>query len=268
MRGSIKSIELYKALLKSSSDIKNDFLKNVPIFKNQLEFDDFNERCYIKMYGDIQDRAKAKSLPDLYETIDGLKDMYREARAYYLKPRNKSVKGLDVQLGKKFEDAFISFLNSVKIKAERADTQNKRLPDIMVLDKTRNITAYIELKYHNAPFMLSWQLLGREPYEGSITMDTLKLEKQLVEIESELERPVYFVHWVDFPDLKGIFFNTNEQIKQYLMEDPEQFVRKERDGDFVDTKYVTQKKIGYSEKFYPPLHEMGDFSELISHLQK
>ena len=139
----------------------------------------------------------------------------------------------------------------------------------MVLDRTRNISAYIELKYHNAPFMLSWRLTNREPYEGSVTLDTVKIKKQLIEIESELERPVFFVHWLDFPDLKGIFFNTNEQIKQYLLDESVQFNRKEREGDFKEKKTgEIFAKVGYTEKFYPPLHEMGDFSELINLLKK
>jgi hypothetical protein len=263
-----KSIDLYKDLLKSAASIKQEFLKNVATFDNQLQFDELNSKCYFEMYADIKTKEQIQTMPELYKKIPGLEELYKKARAYYLKPRNKSIKGLDVQLGNKFDEALIEYLNSIGVKASRADTKNKRLPDIMVLDKTRNIKAYIELKYHNAPFMLSWRLLGREPYEGSITMDTHKLQKQLVEIESELERPVYFVHWVDFPGLKGIFFNTHEQIQRYLQEDPEQFIRKERDGDYKETKYSIRKKVGYSEKFYPPLHEMGDFSELIEHLKK
>ncbi|MBA3758202.1 hypothetical protein H0X10_01040 [Candidatus Saccharibacteria bacterium] len=268
MKDADQSIKLYKQLLTLSSHIKDNFLKNVPTFENQLSYDEINRVCYKKMYAEIADREGVRPLPELYGEIDGLKELYSRARKYYLTPRNKSVKGLDVQLGNKFDEAMIDFLNKLGIKASRADTKNKRLPDIMILDRTRNIKAYIEMKYHNAPFMLAWNLLGREPYEGSITMDTKKLEKQLIEIESELERPVYFVHWVDFPDLKGIFFNTNEQIRMYLEEDSEQFVRKDRDGDFKETIYAIRKKVGYSEKFYPPLHEMGDFSELLNNLKK
>ena len=45
----------------------------------------------------------------------------------------------------------------------------------------------------------------------------LKIERQIIECETELpNRPVYFVHWVDFHHLKGIFFNTLGQIKEYL----------------------------------------------------
>lgn len=261
------SVLLYKDLLRFAEKIKSEFLKNVPQFENQLSFEAINSICYEMMYEKTPDKNSILTTQYLYEKIPGLKELYQRARAYYLKPRNKSIKGLDVQLGNQFDQAMIDFLNSKKIIAMRADTKNKRLPDIMVLDRTRNIKAYIELKYHNAPFMLAWRLLGREPYEGSITLDTEKLKKQLVEIDSELERPVYFVHWVDFPDLKGVFFNTNEQIKEYLNDNPVQFVRKERDGDLKQTEYKLQMKVGYTEKFYPPLHEMGDFEELLQNLK-
>jgi hypothetical protein len=206
---------------------------------------------------------QVKKIAEFYPQVSGLQELIKRAVKFYLEPRNKSVKGLDVQLGNQFDQAFINFLKSRHIMAERADTKNKRLPDIMVLDKTRNIKAYIELKYHNAPFIRSRQLLGREMYEGSITLDTEKLRRQIVEIESELERPVYFVHWVDFPDLKGVFFNTHEQIKEYMQEEAVQFNRKEREGD-----YRLEAKIGYTEKFYPPLHEMGNLAELLEHLKK
>ena len=146
----------------------------------------------------------------------------------------------------------------------RADNRNKRLPDIQVLDKTRNIKAYIEHKYHHAPFMLSHKIIGRESYEGSITMDTIKLQKQIIECESEIpNRPVFVVHWVDFHHLKGIFFNTMEQIKDYLdvLDEGSTFNRQSKSGD-----YILNKKVGYTEKFYPPLHEMGDFHELLEKL--
>ena len=212
----IESVVLYKELLTYTKNILSNFLKNVPTFKNQLSFNDINFLCYKKMYEEIKKTSEIKKTQDFYKEIPGLKELYNEARRYYLIPRNKSIKGLDVQLGKQFAQAMIDFLNSKKIITMRADTRNKRLPDLMILDKTRNIKAYIELKYHNAPFILSWRIINREPYEGSITLHTEKIKKQIIEIDSELERPVYFVHWVDFPDLKGIFFNTNEQIKDYL----------------------------------------------------
>ena len=255
------SIYMYKDLIEHSSFIRDSFLKNVDKFHNQLSFDDINEYCYKEMYTNVRPNEKIPALTELYDKIDGLNDLNKQGYSFFLKPRNKSVKGLDVQLGIKFEEFFISFLKKHKINAGKADVRNKRLPDIHILDRTRNIKAYIELKYHHAPFMLSHKHIGRESYEGSITMDTKKLERQIIECESEIpNRPVYVVHWVDFHHLKRIFFNTLGQIKEYLGEGSE-YDRRDRSGD-----YVMNKKVGYTEKFYPPLHEMGDFAELIRHL--
>jgi len=255
------SIAIYKDLVEHSKDIRDKYLSNVDKFHNQLMFNEINEHCYREMYSNVKPGQRIPLTTELFEKVNGLNELNKEGYSFFLKPRNKSVKGLDVQLGIKFEEAFISFLNNNKILAGRADVKNRRLPDIHILDKTRNIKAYIELKYHHAPFMLSHKFLGRESYEGSITLDTVKLEKQIIECESEIpNRPVYVVHWVDFHHLKGIFFNTLGQIKEYLGEGSE-YDRRDRAGD-----YIMNKKVGYTEKFYPPLHEMGDFAELIRHL--
>lgn len=260
----IESINLYKQLLKNSAHIKNEYLKNVNTFDNQLIFNELNEKCYLKLYSEIKDINSIKPLNSFYEEIDGLEALNKKAYKFFMAPRNKSIKGMDVQLGNKFDEAFINFLCLIGIKAQRADTKNKKLPDILVLDKTKNIKAYIEHKYHHAPFMLSHKLIGRESYEGSITMDTNKLKKQIIECESEIgDRPVYVVHWIDFHHLKGIFFNTISQIKDYLDNDKaSEFQRKDREGDYKIVNRIKLKK-GYLEKFYPPLHEMGDFSELV-----
>ena len=216
------------------------------------------------MYSNIEPNNAIPTNIELQEKIKGLSNLNKEAYKFFMRSRNNSVKGMDVQLGNKFDEAIIDFLQSKKINACRADKRNKKLPDIQILDKTRNIKAYIEHKYHHAPFMLSHKIIGRESYEGSITMDTIKLQKQIIECESEIpNRPVFVVHWVDFHHLKGIFFNTMEQIKDYLdvLDEGSTFNRQSKSGD-----YILNKKVGYTEKFYPPLHEMGDFHELLEKL--
>ena len=261
----MESINLYKKLLEHTEDLLL-FLKNDKLFRNQFQFDDINESCYKEMYLNIKPDNPIPLIPELKQTIPGLSELETETYAFFMKPRNNSVKGLDVQKGNKIDETIISFLKSQKINCMRADNRNKRLPDIQVLDKTRNISAYIEVKYHGAPFMLSHKILGRENYEGSITMDTKKLRNQIIECESEIpDRPVYVLHWVDFHHLKGIFYNTLGQINEYLNEGTS-FTRKAREGDYKIVHKKVLKK-GYIEKFYPPLHEMGDLEELLSKLK-
>ena len=62
-----------------------------------------------------------------------------------------------------------------------------------------------------------------------------------------------------------MFVTTKVVLKVYLLENDNEFTRKSRTGDY---KIVHQQKLkkGYLEKFYPPLHEMGDFSELLAKL--
>tara|TARA_R100001443_G_scaffold37771_2_gene51357 strand:+ start:477 stop:1331 length:855 start_codon:yes stop_codon:yes gene_type:complete len=255
------SIALYQELLSHSGVIK-EFLKNTDNFLNRLKFEKVNMECYKSMYSNINSGDVIPPLDSFYDKIDGLKELNDSAYKFFMKPRNNSIKELDVQLGDKFDEVLINFLNQKNIRASRADQKNKRLPDIKVLDKNKKIKAYIEHKYHNAPFMLSHKLIDRESYEGSITLDFKKIQNQIIVCESEIpDKPVYIVHWVDFHHLKGVFFNTLEQIKYYIQHN-DTFTRKDRSGD-----YKLTKKIGYTEKFYPPLHEMGDFNELLIKLK-
>ena len=259
------SIELYKELLKHTDELLV-FLENDKLFHNHFKFNEINEKCYVEMYENVKPNSKIPTLPELKQIIPNLDTLENEAYKFFIKPRNKSIKGLDVQKGNKIDEVIIKFLNSQKINCMRADVKNKKLPDLQILDKTRNISAYIEVKYHGAPFMLSRKLIGRENYEGSITLDTKKLRNQVVECKSEIpDRPVYILHWLDFHHLKGIFFNTLDQIEDYL-ELGTEFTRNTREGDYKLVNRVNLQK-GYIEKFYPPLHEMGDLSELVQKLK-
>ena len=83
--------------------------------------------------------------------------------------------------------------------------------------------------------------------------------KQIEIVESELDRPVFYLHWIDYPCLKGLFFETSDQVKNELFILGEEFNREEREGDFNESG----KKKGYTEKFYAKLLEMGSFEELI-----
>jgi len=135
----------------------------------------------------------------------------------------------------------------------------------MILGQDKGILAYFEVKYHNAPFVTAINKINRYCYEGSATLDYNKIIKQLELIDSELDRPTFYLHWIDYPCLKGIFFETSEQVKDYLYQSGEEFERKEREGDFkiVNEEYSIIKKVGYTKKFYSPLLQMGTFEEFV-----
>lgn len=240
------------------SDI-SEYFSNTILFKNQFKFDSQSEELYQKLYLDQRNKNKIKTVAELKNEIPGYAELYKEAASYYLSPRNESVKGLDVQMGRKLELLLMEFLKfKFKLNAVPADLNNKKYPDCMVLGTDKGILAYFEVKYHGAPFISSKNQINREPYEGSATLDVKKVKKQLDIIDSELDRPTFYLHWIDYHDLKGIFFESSQQVKSYLYDSEPEFTRKEREGDFI-----LKKKIGYTEKIYSPLFEMGTFEEFI-----
>ena len=158
---------------------------------------------------------------------------------------------------------FISFLKKLDIHSDKADKSNKVLPDNLIIDKSKNVCAYYEVKYHNAPFVMAYKFnKGRECYEGSITLDYEKVAKQIKLTRELTDLPVFYVHWVDFPCVKGIFYMSLEDTKNCLDKGIE-FKRQEREGDFATNTKGT-RKVGYTNKFYPSLIGMKSLSELIT----
>lgn len=249
----------YENLLEFKKHEITDYFKNVKLFENQFKFDEFNERCIECMYTNNQQK-NIKTVKELKAEIDTLQEMCKKCGSYFMVPRNKSIKGLDVQLGIFLEDLIIDFMNKkLKIKAMHADKKNKSYPDCMILGSDRGILAYFEVKYHGAPFIQAINKIKRFCYEGSATLDLKKVIKQLEIIDSELDRPTFYLHWIDYPCLKGLYFETSEQVKEYIYETGEEFNREEREGD-----YNIIHKVGYTEKIYSPLLQMGTFEEFIN----
>lgn len=252
------SLELYEELLDSSSQEINTYLKGVPTYHNFLTFNIFNKSCYEKMY---LNNNQICSKHTFYENIPELKNECKLCWNFFLSPRNKSIKSLDVQMGKKFETAFGNYLKKKGFAFRKGDAKNKSYPDNAINDSHGNLLAYYEVKYHQAPFVKAFNFNpGRECYEGSITLDYTKVKKQLDLIEKEISVPVYFLHWVDFPCIKGIFYQTSRETKE-ILERGIDYNRKDRVGDFKNNK-----KIGYTKKFYPSLLFMKDFKSFLDDL--
>ena len=255
---------LYEELLTSCKKRFDEFFANVPIFENQFTWSDFNVKCYEAMYvnNTYENIAEVKNLK---EEISDLKNICKKCAEFYIPQRNKSIPKYDVILGKQHEEALMEFLSAkLGAKTERADLQNRSLPDCRILKPDGRIAAYFEVKFHGAPFVRALYLTGRYCYEGSATLDYKKIEKQLELIDNnELDAPVFYVHWVDYPCLKGVFFETSEQVKEFLLSGEEEFLRAVRDGD----KEKSQKTI-YLKKKYSPLLNMGDFDSLLNELKR
>ena len=188
--------------------------------------------------------------------------MCQQCRDYYIPARNKSLPKYDLILGKQHEEALMDFLSQkLHAKTGRADLVNPSLPDCKILKPNGDVAAYFEVKFHGAPFVMAWSKTGRYCYEGSATLDYKKIEKQLALIDAGLHAPVFYVHWIEYPCLKGVFYETSEQVKKYIHEQHKTFERERRVGD-------DQKSAGavYLKKMYTPLLEMGDFDSFLAEL--
>ena len=255
---------LYINLLKFGSKRILDYLKNVSIFDSQFKYSRLNESCYEQMYLKLYRSDGYQIRKSFFGNITDLKTECNKCWKYFLNPRNRMEKGYDVQLGKQLEEIFTEYMKTIGIKIIRGDLKNRKYPDLVILDNSKAIIGYIEFKYHAAPFVWAFKKMpNRECYEGSVTLDKDKIIEQLKIIYSELERPVFYVHWVDFPCIKGIFFQTSEQLHDMLQNNIDEYIRKEREGDYIETKDGNKRLASYLGKFYPSITGMGTFEELL-----
>lgn len=253
---------LYEELLSSCKERFDEFFKNVPIFENQFQWSSFSQSCYDLMYtnNSYDDFATVK---DLKDKIPELKDTCKKCGNFYMPARNKSIPKYDVILGIQHEEALMDFLSEkLGAKTGRADLENRSMPDCKIMKEDGTVAAYFEVKFHGAPFVSALNMINRYCYEGSATLDYKKIEKQL-EIISTLDAPVFYVHWIEYPCLKGLFFEPSEQVAAYIASQHEEFERKKRDGDEQKSA-----KSRYYKKMYSPLLHMGSFEQFIDTLQE
>lgn len=157
----------YEELLEFGGERIFDFLKNARLHESQFKYSEFNEVCYKKMYIE-NNQDSIKTVKELKEEIPELKDTCKGCGSYFMNPRNKSIKGLDVQFGRLLEDVIIDFLKTkYKLNVTHGDNSNKKYPDCMLLSGDKGILAYFEVKYHGAPFISAINKIGRYCYEGS-----------------------------------------------------------------------------------------------------
>lgn len=260
-----KSIELFEELLSHCKEI-DDFVRNLKtfsgIFSNQFDFSELNTGCYVNMY------LKTKNViprQQFFSKINNLEPTCKECWKFYLIPRNKSIKGLDVQLGKKFESKLLEFLNLKGILCKKGDVKNKIFPDNVVINKGGKIKAYLEIKYQSAPWVWAFKEEGtnRECYEGSPALDIKKLEQQWELIKNkEITTPIYYVFWLDFPCIKGVFFISIHDVINFYQTEAKIFERKTREGDYVERKSGKLNK-GQINKIHISIHQMQPFDNLI-----
>lgn len=249
---------LYDELLEFCKERFEVFFKNVPIFENQFTFSEYNLSLYRKMYEE-NSYEHIKTVKQLKDEVLELKELCKKCGNFYTPSRNKSIPKYDVILGKQHEEVLMEFLElKLGVKTSRADLKNRSLPDCQILKKDGSVAAYFEVKFHGAPFVSALNCIGRYCYEGSTTLDYKKVKKQLSLIKEELDAPVFYVHWIEYPCLKGVFFETAEQVETYVKGQYEVFEREKRDGDDQKSKNAV-----YLKKMYSPLLKMGSFETFL-----
>lgn len=249
---------LYEELLDASKPRFDEFFKNAKTFENQFCWNEYNEQCYEYLYknNSYDDLATVKGAK---EAITGMKEMCSKCGAYFIPKRNESIPKYDVILGQQMEEEIMKFLQEkLGTIVCRGDLENRSYPDCKILKADGSVAAYFEVKYHAAPFVYSVRFTGRECYEGSATLDYKKMKKQLALIEEEIDVPVYYLHWIDYPCLKGIFYESSDSVKAHMEKQHAEFERKKREGD--DKKSAGTR---YFSKIYSYLLELKSFEEMM-----
>lgn len=109
---------------------------------------------------------------------------------------------------------------------------HKAYPSHMFLSGDKGILAYVDFKYVESNESFS---------DTELACDSKLLLETLRSADSQLDRPVFFVYMLNYRDKQGIYFETNEQIKDRWF-----------------------KSSCSSEYYIPVVDEMGDFNNLIA----
>ena len=268
-----KSIELYTELLKLTTDIPRDSL-----FPNQLKFEELNTTLYEEMYTKNKRNpgvsAVAAPRSEYQLRIANLKPLCQKCEGFHYSAAQLKIydKQNDIFKASYFENTIMRFLNSKGVVTVRGDETNEYVsnhhgfPDLVVLNKQKKPYCYIEVKYNAAPFLrVRNYVAGRECYEGSLTLNPQKLERQKELIQTEIKIPVYYLYWADFPCVKGLFATRIENIWSYYSSEggSHQHNRRSGTGDFS-----YGRKTGQTEIIYPPILEMMNLETFLDIISK
>jgi Holliday junction resolvase len=205
---------------------------------------------------------------EYFPKIKNLESTCKACWKFYLNPRNSSIKGLDIQLGKRFENKMLEFLNTLGINCQRGDKNKKIFPDNIVLNSNGKIIACLEIKYQSAPWLFAFKdgTGTKECYESSPALDIKKLEQQWKLMEDGIIKvPVYYVYWLDIPCVKGVFFVDIKDVYKDYKNNPEIFERKARAGDYSKEHEIVKSGL---RKIHISIYRMHQFSELIDLLNR
>lgn len=130
-------------------------------------------------------------------------------------------------------EQFLAFIKKkMKFSVVKWESAHKEYPSHMFLGGDKGILAYVDFKY----------VESKEPFSDSaLACDSKRLLETLRSADSQLDRPVFFVYMINCRDKQGIYFETNEQIKDRWFRN------------------------SFSSEYYVPIiDEMGDLNNLIA----
>ena len=130
-------------------------------------------------------------------------------------------------------DYFIQYMKSqYKINIVAWEPSSRAYPNYMFLGGDRGILAYISFRYIHSPSTITSDDIS---WKSKDVLNTVRAAA------SQLDRPVFYVYLINTADRIGIYFETDEQIRdRWLSTD-------------------------FSADIYTPItSEMGDFQNLLS----
>lgn len=129
-------------------------------------------------------------------------------------------------------ESFLMFIKKkMKFSIVNWEPPHKEYPSYMFLSGDKGILAYVDFKYAESDEKFS---------DSELACDSELLLETLRSADSQLDRPVFFVYILNYRDKQGIYFETNEQIKDRWF-----------------------KKPHLSKNYVPVVDEMGDLDNLI-----
>jgi len=140
----------------------------------------------------------------------------------------------DIQEKNDLENAICDYLFKFhKIKIERAAYAGRFYPELLILDRTRNIFGYLCIEHHN-----------EEDFNSDYIKEFDRITKKRIQVYySELDRPIFFLHWFSTLNSEGVYYLTSEQIHDILIKGLDE---------------------ANPAPFYPKKELMGDFAEFIT----
>lgn len=119
---------------------------------------------------------------------------------------------------------------------------NPLYPRFMFLGTDKGILAYIEFFYHDSKELVNDNIICKY----GICHEMSGLKNRIALVDSHLDRPVFYIHFINYQNYKGIYFETTEMIKNKIFE-----------KDFV------KESIDDKEYYFSELRELGSLEELI-----